>query len=172
MKDPGAVRHLLAAGMVVLIVFLGLLIARRPASLPQRSRPASSGEAQTRVAWQSVPKVGSQPEGMASAKGDVATVVRSSPNPALPDQRIRVVAEVQAVSPGVNLTTVKTKDGSVIVSFSGIPGRTYAIEYAADQPEPNWQRLATRKADDNGQYEWVDSPAPHIPQIYRSVAIH
>jgi hypothetical protein len=61
-------------------------------------------------------------------------------------------------------------DGSFRLSFAGIPGRTYRVQYSDTVVNPIWHDLATNTADPLGQYEYVDRPPPEAAsRFYRSV---
>ena len=73
-------------------------------------------------------------------------------------------------SPTGNFTIQLLGDGSVLLTFAGAPGFTYRIQYTESLITPNWQDLATRIADQFGEYIYIDSPPPGAPaRYYRSV---
>lgn len=68
-----------------------------------------------------------------------------------------------------NLTIVSLGNGSYKLTFNGIPGRTYRIQYADTVPSTAWQTLTTATANELGLFEYIDTPAPEAPtRFYRS----
>jgi hypothetical protein len=71
--------------------------------------------------------------------------------------------------PTDNLAIEDLGNGSFRVRFSGIPNRTYRIQFTLDMNSPGWQTLVTRTADALGQFEFVDTPPAGSPsRFYRS----
>jgi streptogramin lyase len=69
-----------------------------------------------------------------------------------------------------NLRTEPLGNGSVRLWFDGIPGRSYAVEYAEDLVNPVWVRLTTLTADLNGIFVFVDTPpGGAAPRFYHAV---
>jgi len=89
-----------------------------------------------------------------------------------------------AIVPGLVTVTIGTNnsqfanfrienlgDGSFRLSFAGIPGRLYRIQYCEDLANPTWQDLTSITADSLGEYEYVDTPPAGAPsRFYRSVS--
>jgi hypothetical protein len=62
-------------------------------------------------------------------------------------------------------------DGSVHVSFDGIPGWNYEIQYTESLSAPNWQDLWSGQADNFGCYEFIDQAPTNAPaRFYRAVS--
>jgi hypothetical protein len=59
-------------------------------------------------------------------------------------------------------------NGSVFLRGSGIPGRTYSIQFCNDLSSPVWQELTARAADDAGTFEYIDTPPGGTTRFYRS----
>jgi hypothetical protein len=60
-------------------------------------------------------------------------------------------------------------NGSSRIHFSGLPGRTYPVQYATNLVTPVWLPLGTATADASGKFEFTDSPATNSPpRFYRS----
>ena len=59
-----------------------------------------------------------------------------------------------------NLWVENLGNGSLRLSFAGIPGVAYMIEYTDNLGHPNWQTLGATTADENGFNQYVDTPAP------------
>jgi len=60
-------------------------------------------------------------------------------------------------------------NGSSLIHFSGIPGRTCTIQYTTNLVTPAWQSLGTNTADAFGKINFTDSPATNSPpRFYRS----
>jgi len=74
------------------------------------------------------------------------------------------------LDPSQNVTAVQDLgNGSSRVSFAGIPGRTYTIQYATNLVTPDWQALGTNTAGVIGQFEFADAPGVGAPaRFYRS----
>lgn len=68
-----------------------------------------------------------------------------------------------------NLSIASTGDGGMKLTFSGIPGRTYTVQYTEDLRTGSWQALGTATANSLGIYEFTDRPPVSSPlRIYRS----
>jgi len=74
-------------------------------------------------------------------------------------------------TPSPNLEITNLGNGSYLIRFDGIPGRTYRIEYVeALDDSPQWQTLASGTADEFGVFEYVDTPPQGSPmRYYRSI---
>lgn len=81
----------------------------------------------------------------------------------------KVLVQVRApgLAPSRNLVglTVLPR-GHVRVTFAGIAGRTYRIEWTDSLPASGWATLAQVVADGRGLIEWVDSTEPPPAQRY------
>ena len=67
-------------------------------------------------------------------------------------------------------TLEKASDDSLRLSFDGLPGGTYRIQYTESLSPPLWQDVATQTADAYGVWgytEWSFTNAP--ARYYRSV---
>jgi hypothetical protein len=61
-------------------------------------------------------------------------------------------------------------DGSIRLTFTGIPGFTYRIQYTDSLSNMAWQTVATQTADAFGACECVDWPSTNAPmRFYRVV---
>ena len=62
-------------------------------------------------------------------------------------------------------------NGTFRVTFAGIPGYTYAIQYATDGPSGPWFPLKTATAGANGLFEVTDGPydPPPPARYYRTI---
>ena len=67
-----------------------------------------------------------------------------------------------------NMTVDDLGDGSVRLRCSGIPNRTYSIQFSNDLENPVWQTLATGVADAQGVFEHIDTPPPSTIRYYRT----
>ena len=47
---------------------------------------------------------------------------------------------------------------AVWIVGDGVPGRTYAVEFATNLASPTWQRLGLVGADDLGMFDYLDAP--------------
>lgn len=81
-------------------------------------------------------------------------------------------AQVSVISDQVvpeNFRAELLPDGSVRLSFDGIPGRAYSIEFTTNLQNPNWQTLAVITADAFGRFIHTDLLPPGAPQrFYRA----
>jgi hypothetical protein len=67
-----------------------------------------------------------------------------------------------------NFSIQSLGDGSIRLTFGGIPGYAYRIEYTEGLSPANWQTLATPMVDAFGAYEHVDRPPANAPsRFYR-----
>jgi hypothetical protein len=71
---------------------------------------------------------------------------------------------------GQNLTATDLGNGSFLIRGSGIPGRSYRLQYSDSLTPPNWQDLAggSVTADSTGVFEFTDT-AGASSRYYRSV---
>jgi hypothetical protein len=65
-----------------------------------------------------------------------------------------------------NLTITSLTNGSIKIVGSGVPGRTYHIQFS--DSTANWQILGEATADVNGVFVFTDSTDSSI-RLYRSV---
>ncbi len=77
-----------------------------------------------------------------------------------------VVVSNHAATP--NVLVEDLGNGSVRVRFSGIPGRTYSMQFSNDVNAPSWQTAAMATANGRGEFEFVDTPPPQAARLYRS----
>jgi hypothetical protein len=82
----------------------------------------------------------------------------------------RVFVNIRAYTNATNNLTIENLgDGSVRIHFSsGIPGRTYTIQYTASLTTPDWQVLTTAPANPLGTFEYT-TPANLPTRFYRTV---
>ena len=75
------------------------------------------------------------------------------------------------LEPSQNLIAVTLLPGGQRrLTFAGIAGRSYAIEWSDTLPAARWERLAVLPADDRGLLEWVDATdPPPAARFYRTV---
>jgi len=70
----------------------------------------------------------------------------------------------------VTFAVANPGDGTVRLTFDGIPGYTYRLEYAEDLLNPNWQTFTTQTADAFGVCQFVDESLTISPmRFYRAV---
>ena len=84
-----------------------------------------------------------------------------------------VTVALKASPPETRNVSIQTLgNGTLKLVFSGIPGRTYTIQYTDDLVHPNWQTLGPATADTVGLYQYVDSqPLSQGMRLYRSAYI-
>jgi nitrogen fixation protein len=81
------------------------------------------------------------------------------------------VIPVVGIEPSQNLTVLDLGNGTYRILFSGIPWRTYAIQYSESLETPNWRLLGTRTANSQGQFEYDDTWPEGTPsRYYRAVS--
>lgn len=69
----------------------------------------------------------------------------------------------------LNVNWGVTQGGAVRITGSGIPLRTYAVEYTESLSAPAWQALGNVIADAAGLFEYLDTPATGSPaRFYRT----
>ena len=71
-------------------------------------------------------------------------------------------------APSQNVLVEDAGNGAVRVRFSGVPGRTYSIQFSNDVNAPSWQTAATATANARGEFEFMDNPPPATTRLYRS----
>lgn len=68
-----------------------------------------------------------------------------------------------------NLALETDEEGNVRLIFSGIPGRTYMLQYAEDPLSHTWQSPSTATADPVGIYEYLNRSPQSLPtRLYRA----
>jgi hypothetical protein len=82
-----------------------------------------------------------------------------------------VTVQVKADNlPSSKGTLEKAGDGSLRLSFDGLPGCTYRIQYAESLSPPLWQDSATQTANAYGVWGYTEWSATNAPtRYYRSV---
>jgi hypothetical protein len=79
------------------------------------------------------------------------------------------VVIVTDTSPSMNITfSGKQADGSVVLDFSGIPGRTYGLEFSSNLV--HWTSIKPVTTDQYGAGHVVDVPAPGSPTGFYRMA--
>ena len=72
--------------------------------------------------------------------------------------------------PSLNLVITDRGDGSYLIRFDGIPGKTYRVQYNENLEIPSWQELSSGTANEFGVFQIIDMPPGGSPQrYYRSV---
>jgi len=70
----------------------------------------------------------------------------------------------------VTFAVANPGDGTVRLTFDGIPGYAYRLEYTEDLSNPNWQTLTAQTADGFGVCRFVDGSLTNTPmRFYRAV---
>ncbi len=82
-----------------------------------------------------------------------------------------VTVQVKADNlPTSKATLEPTGEGSLRLSFDGLPGGTYRIQYADSVSPPLWQDLTTQTADAFGVWGYIEASSTNPPtRYYRSV---
>ena len=78
---------------------------------------------------------------------------------------------LQVAAPSGKDPIQRQRDGSVALSFAGVPGRVYRIQYTDSISNPDWHDLGTRTADSSGVCQFTDRPPTDVPtRYYRAVS--
>ncbi len=82
-----------------------------------------------------------------------------------------VTVQVQADNPQpLHFIIGRMGDGSLQMTFDGIPNQTYGIDYSDSLSPPNWQVLTNQTADGFGAIWVTDWPLTNVPtRYYRAV---
>jgi hypothetical protein len=82
-----------------------------------------------------------------------------------------VTVQIKADDPQpLNFAITAPGDGSLRLTFDGIPAYNYAIEHTDDLSDPNWQTLGTQTADGFGFCQFVDDSLSNAPvQFFRAI---
>ncbi len=65
-------------------------------------------------------------------------------------------------APSQNITKLTMQpDGSVAIDFSGIPNRTYGLQFKVMLSDPSWTTIGPVTVDQYGAGHYVDGPPPH-----------
>jgi fibronectin-binding autotransporter adhesin len=59
-------------------------------------------------------------------------------------------------------------NGSTLIQFNGIPGRTYSVQATTNLVTPNWQWLGAATAGLTGQFNFTDTPPTNSPPRFYS----
>jgi len=85
---------------------------------------------------------------------------------------VTVLATGHGPQPTENLVAITLlAGGQRLITFAGIPGRRYRIEWAGALPASSWEPLAIVEADSRGIIQWVDSTDPPPAQRYYRTAV-
>jgi hypothetical protein len=80
------------------------------------------------------------------------------------------IPTVIGTEPSPNLTILDLSAGNYRILFSGVPWRTYNIQYAQSLPSASWQFLANASADSDGRFQYDDALPEGTPsRFYRAV---
>jgi hypothetical protein len=83
-----------------------------------------------------------------------------------------VLVQVTANNPQPAHFAIAQANGPMQLSFTGIPGYQYQIQYADNMINPNWQVLTTQPADAFGVCQFADwSPTNTTARYYRAVPV-
>jgi uncharacterized repeat protein (TIGR03806 family) len=81
-----------------------------------------------------------------------------------------VTVTVQPDPAAMEVLAIRTDPGEFTLSFTGVPGFTYTVQYTDSLQSPAWQNLTTAVADEFGQVQTVDnSPSGGATRFYRAV---
>lgn len=104
------------------------------------------GNAPTQVISPEVPQGGSYPVGAEFFAIDYAAGVGGND-----------VVLKHAAAPVVNIASVGTQNGNILLGGTGVPGVTYVLESTTDLTPPVvWKTVATSTADAAGAYQFFD----------------
>ena len=72
--------------------------------------------------------------------------------------------------PSPNLRIIDQGNGSYLIKFDGVPGKSCRIEFKATLNQPNWDPLGSATADQFGTFQYLDTPPLSAPvRFYRSI---
>ncbi len=79
------------------------------------------------------------------------------------------VVNIVAGQPQNIVGLVNNEDGSMTISFSGIPNFTYHVQATTNLVLPFWTNISTNVAGTDGLWQFTDSDATNYPaRYYRS----
>jgi hypothetical protein len=65
-------------------------------------------------------------------------------------------------APSTNITSLTAQpDGSVAIDFSGVPNRTYGLQFKVALADPQWTNIGPTTTNQFGVGHYVDGPPPH-----------
>jgi hypothetical protein len=109
------------------------------------------------------------PAGLNESDSFTYTLTDAEGNQAVGSVAIQM-AGASGAQPRTIVSLLPLPDGTRQIRFVGIAGRTYSIQATTDLASPVWQELATRPADANGLFDYLDTELPAPPQrFYRAV---
>ena len=84
--------------------------------------------------------------------------------------KVTVIVRDTSHGSSPNIVSIQANGGGVIITFVGVPGRSYGIEYTDGLSPPNWKPLGTgpATAGPNGIYQAFDGN-PGTVRYYRAV---
>jgi subtilase family serine protease len=104
-----------------------------------------------------------------SANGDTFTYIVSDGHCGTDVGTVTVQIKADNPQP-LTFAIANPGDGFIRLTFDGIPGYTYWIEYTDDLSNPDWQTLNTETADGFGVCQFVDGSLTNAPaRFYRAV---
>ena len=104
-----------------------------------------------------------------SANGDTFTYIVSDGHCGTDVGTVTVQIKADNPQP-LTFAIANPGDGFIRLTFDGIPGYTYRIEYTDDLSNPDWQTLNTETADSFGVCQFVDGSLTNAPaRFYRAV---
>jgi len=81
-----------------------------------------------------------------------------------------VLASGELVLPQPALSISDMNAGSFVISFNGVPGETYSVEFTPTFDNPEWIAIGTSVADASGVVRFTNTPAQGPPSgFYRAV---
>jgi hypothetical protein len=73
-------------------------------------------------------------------------------------------------TPPPNLVIAEQSNGTYLIQFDGVPGKTYRIEFSATLDPAAWEHLGSATVDPFGMFQFLDSPPIGTPaRFYRSI---
>ena len=72
--------------------------------------------------------------------------------------------------PSPNLRIIHQGNGSYLIKFDGVPGKTYRIEFKKILNQPNWDPVGSATADHFGTFQYLNTPPLGAPvRFYRFI---
>lgn len=74
------------------------------------------------------------------------------------------------VTPSPNLSLINQGNGSYLIQFDGVPGKTYRIQFTESVGPAAWELLGSATVDPFGSFQLLDTPPVGTPfRFYRSI---
>jgi hypothetical protein len=83
---------------------------------------------------------------------------------------VAVIVRPTGLGPSPNIVSISAGNAGILITFLGVPGRTYKIEGTDSLAPATWIPLGTALAGPNGLYQFLDTTVdPNSSRYYRAV---